>query len=173
MGSHLYRSVIHLVCLVWVFETAPILIGHLHVNSMSVWVFRVIPIWIGHSFCQFSFSNRTYIDWSLSCQFVFGFLGSHLYWSAIFLSSYIRFWFLGPHLYWLIISMSVQFLEPHLHRSAIFLSICVQFDLGSYLYQLVIHLVNSVFKTAPMSICHSSCQFSFRDYTYIDGSFPC
>ena len=86
-----------------------------------------------------------------------------------------------------------EFLWPYLYRSTIFLSVCVQFELGSYLYLSIIvlsvwvwvfwagpisidHLpVNLclvlVFGTTPISIGYSSCQFSFWDCIYIDRSF--
>ena len=82
--------------------------------------------------------------------------------------------------------MSVQLSRPHLYRSIIhFVSSVfgtttilishfhVSSVFGLHLYRSVIHLVSLVFGTVPILIGHASCQFSFRDRTYIDQSFPC
>ena len=98
LGQYLYWSIIHLVFNLN-FGTAPISINHLLVSLSLSFQFGITPLSICHrlvnlslgfgtapisiSHClvslSLSFWNRTYIDWSLSCQFEFDFLGLHLY----------------------------------------------------------------------------------------------
>ena len=100
---HLYRSIIHLVSLV--FGTAPISIDHLPTSLCLIRV-GIAPISIGHSSCH-----------SSSCHFKF--LRPHLYWSVIVIS--VKFEFLGSYLYRSVIFLSVcvqfEFSGPHLYRS--------------------------------------------------------
>ena len=68
--------------------TAPILIGRLHVSSVSVFelgphLYRLVI----HLVCLIQSWDRTYIDRSLSYQFESEFFGSHLYRSTISLCS--------------------------------------------------------------------------------------
>ena len=170
------------------FGVTPILIGHCHINS--VWV-GAAPISIGHSSCQFSFWDRTYINWSLpinlcsvwvgtatisishlsSCQFNLGFetspisIGHSSYqfslsWGHTYIHrpSFCQFMFNSSWDRTYInrsFIMSVQFSRPYLYRSIIFISVCVQFELRSHLYRLVICLIN----------------LSFWGRTYIDRPF--
>ena len=69
LGSYLYCWSSSM--LVWVFEAAPISIGHLPVNLCSIWVIGTTPISISHSSCQLSFRDHTYFNQSSSYQFVF------------------------------------------------------------------------------------------------------
>ena len=164
---HLYRSVIHLISLV--FDVAPILIDHLP--------------------CQFEFSSRTYIDWSsfiLVCvQFE---SGSHPYRSVIFLSIHFQFE-LRSYLYRLVIFPSVQFnlvwvsgttpilighhsscwfvfefLGSHLYRSAISHQFSLSFRDRTYINWSFIRFIGLSLHlgTAPISIGHFPCQFEFE-----------
>ena len=109
---------------------------------------------------QFLFSSswdRTYINCSSSCQFKFGFLGSYLYQSIIFLS------------------VCVQFeLEPHLYRLVIVLLIWVWvFGAAPILIgYLPISLYSVQVGTVPISIGHHlmSLSLGFWDCTYINRS---
>ena len=124
---------------------------------------------------MFNFSwDHTYINQSLSCQFSLSFWG-HLYQSAIFLSVCVQSKS-RPYLYQLVIHLVIFRLVnlslvfqggTYINQSSFY-----QFELsGSHLYRSIIHLVNLVFGTAPISVGHSYYQFSFQDYTYIDRSF--
>ena len=102
-----------------------------------------------------SFWDHTYIDRSLSFQFVFSSSWNHTY---IDRSSSCQFEF--------------PFFGSHLYRSANFLSICVWFELGPHLYRSIIvwSVWVWVFETAPISIDHclvdwvESCSSSSRTY---------
>ena len=147
---HLYRSVIVLSILVWVYT----------------YIDRPSSYWFEFSL---SFRDCTYINQSFSCQFEFSgphlyrsiivllvwvwVFGLHLYWSTIFLSIWVQFEFLRPHLYWSLIILAVWVFRTtlisisHCYVSLSFwdhtfidLSFLCQFELGLYPYQLVIFL---------------------------------
>ena len=131
-GPHLYRSVIHPICLSLSFGTAPISIGHHLVCLSLVWVSGLHLYWsviFMFVWVQFEFQGRTHMDRSSSCQFelVFSF------WDPTYIdrsSSYLfEFEFSGPHLYRSVIILSAwvsfQFLGSHLYRSVIILFVLV------------------------------------------------
>ena len=98
----------------------------------------------------------------------------HLYRSVIFLSIWVWVWVFK------VAPISIGHLP---------VSLCSVWVFGPHLYRSVVHFVSSVFETAPIligrfhvssafkttpiSIDHSFCQFSFWDHGYIDQSFPC
>ena len=195
--TYINRSSSYQFSSIWVFGIVPISIDHSSYFISSAWVFWD-RTYIDHSFVlsvgvQFEFlgphlyqsvihlvssvrvQDQTYIDRPSSYQFEFEFLGPHLYRSVIFLSICVQFE-LGPHLYRSVIFMSVQFGfwgHTYINRSSSY-----QFNsvwvLGPHLYQSVIFLlVQLEFRTAPILIGHSSCQFNFRDCTYINLSSSC
>ena len=92
---------------VWVFKVVPISISDLPISLCLVWVFKTATISIGHHFFSsvWVFWDLTNIDRSSSCQFVFEFLGPHLYRSVIIWL--VLVWVLGPHLYRSVIILSI------------------------------------------------------------------
>ena len=167
LGPHLYRSVTHLVSSVWVLGIAPISIGHF--NEISV--LETTPISISHFHEISVFGTALILIDHFHVSSVFGTAPISIGHSLVDSSSsqgriYIDWSFvllvcvqfeLGLHLYRSVIVLSVQFefLGSHLYQSAIFLPVCIQFEF---------------FRTASISVGHSSCQFSFWNNTYIDLS---
>ena len=158
LGPHLHQSIIHLVSSI--FGTTPISIGHLSCQLNLVWVFRTTPISIGHRLISLSlgFLGCTYIDRLSSYRF-------SLVW--VFQDrTYIDPSFI----------LLVQFSGPHLYQSVIILSIWV-WVFGVVPISISYLPISSVqfefFRTTPISIDHSSYQFSFWGHTYINWLSSC
>ena len=180
---HLYRSVIHLVSSVRVWD-------HTYNDrsfSLSVWlvwVFGTTPISIGPSSYQSSLSfsgPHLYQLVIVVSVWVFGAAPISI---VIFLSVCVQFES-GPHLYWSVIhlvshlSYQFEFLRLHLYRSVIVMSIWVFGAASISIDHLSISLCSVRVRTTPDRyvihlVSHLSCQFEFfLGRTYIDQSFSC